>query len=128
MNAPPKDPPAVSGELTFEELARIMSSRAFEGSERSTKLLRYLVEHALNGQSASLKEYTLGTEVLGKGSSFDPRIDTIVRAEASRLRSRLERYYASEGQDDPLIISLPKGGYVPQFGRRPEASGSTATP
>src|SRR5262249_24330935 len=52
----------------------------------------------------------------------DPRIDTIVRAEVSRLRSRLERYYATEGQADRCIISLPRGSYVPLFHGRPEAT------
>src|SRR5215510_2716828 len=128
MNAPPKDPTAVSRDLILEELERIVSSQAFEGSERSTKLLCYLVDHAQNGQTTSLKEYTLGTEVLGKGSSFDPRIDTIVRAEASRLRNRLEKYYAAEGHADALIISLPKGSYVPQFLPRSASGTKNSSP
>jgi TolB-like protein len=127
MDAIPKDPTTVSPEAILEELGRIVSSKAFERAERSTKLLRYLVEHTLNGQTAFLKEYTLGTEVLGKASSFDPRIDTIVRAEASRLRSRIERYYTTEGQTDPLVISLPKGGYVAVFYGRLETQERTAS-
>ena len=113
-------------DVVLEQLGRILSSKAFEGAERSQKLLRYLVEHALSGQTASLKEYTLGTEVLGKSTSFDPRIDTIVRAEASRLRGRLEKYYASEGQNDPFSISLPKGSYVAVLDKLRETPESAA--
>jgi serine/threonine-protein kinase len=78
-------------------------------------LLKFVVEESVNGRADRLKEYTIGAEALGKGESFDPRTDPIVRAEASRLRFRLERYYAAEGQTDPLVIALPKGGYAPQF-------------
>lgn len=111
--------PAVSREAILEQLGKLLASEAFRGSARSSKLLRYLVEQTVNGQTAGLKEYALGAEVLGKGSSFDPRTDTIVRAEASRLRSRLEKYFATEGQTDRLLIALPKGSYVPQFEARP---------
>ena len=110
---------AVSRDAILAQLGKILASAVFQGAERSTKLLRYLVEHTANGHTNGLKEYTLGADVLGKGSSFDPRTDTIVRAEASRLRNRLERYYAAEGQGDPLVITLPKGSYVPQFHAQP---------
>jgi hypothetical protein len=84
-------------------------------------LLKFLVEQALNKDAARLKEYTIGLEGLGKGPSFDPRTDPIVRAEASRLRARLDKYYATESLSDPVIITLPKGSYVPRFHARPEA-------
>jgi len=98
-----------------EHVRHVLSSASFEGSERASMLLGFLVEQTLRGDGGRLKEYTLGTEVLGKSDSFDPRIDPIVRTEMSRLRTRLERYYAEEGRDDPVVITLPKGSYVPQF-------------
>src|SRR5579863_6226022 len=98
-----------------QQLARLLSSPSFQRAERSSSFLRYLVETTLEGRSERLKEYTIGAEALDRGDSFDPRTDPIVRAEASRLRARLERYYETEGRGDLLIISLPKGGYVPQF-------------
>jgi eukaryotic-like serine/threonine-protein kinase len=112
------DPVADSGEAIRKQLDRMLSSATFQGASRSRALLRFLVEETLSGRSERLKEYTLGAEVLGKGDAFDPRTDPIVRAEASRLRNRLDRYYASEGRSDALLIELPKGAYVPQFGSR----------
>ncbi len=109
------DPIAVSAETVANALKRVLSSKAFENAARSSALLRFLVEETLNGRADRLKEYTLGAEALGKGESFDPRVDPIVRAEASRLRSRLERYYGNEGGTDPVVIELPKGSYAPQF-------------
>jgi len=81
-------------------------------------MLRFVVERAIDSDTERLKEYTVGVEALGRGASFDPRTDPIVRAEASRLRRRLDRYYAGEGRVDELIIELPKGKYVPRFGTR----------
>lgn len=98
-----------------EQLARILASENFRNAQRSSALLRYLVEQTLAGRSDSIKEYTLGVDVLGRNESFDPRMDPIARVEASRLRNRLEAYYGSEGATDPILVSLPRGGYVPRF-------------
>jgi Tol biopolymer transport system component len=110
--------PGVSRETVLRQLERLQASGTFAGAGRSSALLRFLVEHALDDRTNRLKEYTLGVEALGKGESFDPRIDPIVRAEASRLRKRLEHYYAAEGRTDALLVTLPKGSYVPRFGIR----------
>jgi Tol biopolymer transport system component len=99
----------------LEQLARVLASRTFERAERSRALLTFLIQRTVEGESERLKEYVIGAEALGRGESFDPRTDTIVRAEASRLRARLARYYEDEGQADPLLFVLPSGGYVPQF-------------
>ena len=104
------------------ELERLLASETFRGAERSKTLLRFIVEEALQGRSDRLKDYTLGAEALGRGEQFDPRVDPIARVEASRLRSRLDMYYATEGAGDALRILLPKGGYVPQFEAHPVAT------
>ncbi len=98
-----------------EALNRILTSRTFRSAEREKTFLRYVVDRTLQGRGAEIKEYTVGVEAFGRGDSFDPRRDTIVRTEARNVRLRLERYYAGEGQDDPLRIELPKGGYAAQF-------------
>lgn len=46
---------------------------------------------------------------------IDSKADPIVRVEAGRLRDRLNSYYEAEGEADPVLISLPKGGYVPEL-------------
>jgi serine/threonine-protein kinase len=108
-------PLAPSLDVIAEALKRVLGSRTFENAGRSRTLLQFLVDETLNGRSDRLKEYTLGAEALNRGEAFDPRADPIVRAEASRLRSRLLRYYETEGRRDPVVIELPKGTYVPQF-------------
>jgi hypothetical protein len=47
------------------------------------------------------------------GLSFHPSIDAVVRVDATRLRAKLNDYYATEGSADSLRISIPKGTYMP---------------
>ena len=108
----------ISSESIQLALEKVLASSLFQGAGRSSSLLRFIVEEYSAGHAERLKEYTIGVEALGRGDSFDPRTDPIVRAEASRLRDRLERYYAAEGQADPVAIVLPKGAYVPEFVER----------
>jgi predicted ATPase len=96
----------------------MLRSPLFSSAPALSRLLRHLVETALTGDaSAELKEYSLGVEVFDRGESFDPRTDTIVRVQARRLRSKLQDYYRTVGQYDPVLIELPIGRYVPVFSR-----------
>jgi Tol biopolymer transport system component len=98
-----------------QELERVLQSKAFRNAEALSRLLRFVVNRSLDGDAESLKEYTLGSQVLERGGNFDPQTDPIVRVQAGRLRSKLQEYYGAEGKDDPVRIALPKGGYVPEF-------------
>ncbi|MCA0244049.1 MAG: hypothetical protein LCI02_24800 [Proteobacteria bacterium] len=103
-----------SSEQVALELARIEQSAAFRPSARHRALLRHLVQRALDGDLAALKESVIAVEVFGRAADrFDPRSDTIVRVEARRLRTRLADYYRGEGRAAALRISLPVGSYVP---------------
>ena len=118
MMSRPGDLPAALRDAVIQQLNKILSSVPFQTSERSSTLLRFLVEQSVSGRSDRLKEYEIGTEALGKGPAFDPRTDPIVRSEVSRLRARLEKYYSTTGQTDQLVIVLPKGSYLPQIQTR----------
>ncbi len=93
----------------------ILRSRAFIQSHRIRRFLKFIVEESLLGQPHRLKEYVIGLEVFDRRDAFDPRVDSIVRVEARRLRSKLEEYYVAEGHDDQVRILLRKGSYVPVF-------------
>ena len=109
---------AVPRQEVEAHLDRVLASPTFKGAERSAQVLRYIVSETLQGRGANLKDYTLGAEGLGRGEAFDPRTDPIARVEASRLRTRLELYYATDGAMDEVRILVPRGGYVPVFERR----------
>ncbi|MBI3696829.1 MAG: hypothetical protein HY238_18580 [Acidobacteria bacterium] len=104
------------------QLSKILASPVFAGSDRMSRFLRFTVERALRGEGDRLKEYLLGVEVFDRRSSYDPRIDPIVRVEARRLRSKLEKYYETEGRGDPVRIDFPKGGYSPVLRERDRAA------
>src|SRR5438270_8925980 len=103
------------------QLDRVLASASFTRSERVSKLLRFLVERQLEGREGELKESVIGAEVFGRRPDYNPKLDSTVRTEAVRLRARLAMYYSKEGSQDPLVIELPKGGYVPIF-RESEAA------
>jgi len=96
-----------------EELERVLCSRTFVNSHRIRRFLQFVVEEYLAGRQHRLKEYPIGLEVFGRPESFDPRVDSIVRVEARRLRAKLDEYYAGDGADSALCIQLRKGSYVP---------------
>ena len=100
------------------QLAWILASAAFSDAERASSFLRFIVERALDGRASEIKESVIAVEALGRSSSFDSKTDPIVRVEARRLRDRLSAYYASEGRADAILISVPKGAYVPEFSER----------
>ena len=104
-----------NGQPLRDELERVLSSACFARSERISKLLRFLVERQLEGRESELKESVIGVEVFGRKPDYDPKVDSTVRTEAVRLRARLSKYYSTEGSQAPIVIDLPKGGYVPSF-------------
>src|SRR5262249_2177557 len=100
----------------------------FAHSERLRNFLRFTVESVIDNRGCNLKEYTIGLEVYGKDSSFDPRIDPIVRVDACRLRKKLREYYSKEGLNDALMIRLRTGTYVPEFNPAEDAGSENVPP
>lgn len=110
--------PEVSSSVVHAHLEKILASKEFIHSDSLRRFLSYTVDKAIHGESGCLKESLLGTTLFGRGGSFDPRLDPIVRVQAGKLRTRLQRYYEAEGHSDTLVIDFPKGGYVPVFHTR----------
>ena len=103
------------------QVQRIVSSKAFKTSEVHRNLLNYLAEKSLSGTAQNLKEYTVGLDVFGKPATYDPRQESVVRMHVGRLRQKLTEYYRTEGQNDPVIVDLPKGAFTLTFALRPVA-------
>jgi hypothetical protein len=97
------------------ELDRVLASPEFRTSKRSQDFLKYVVEHALSGQADLLKERTIGIEVFGRSTDYDPGEDATVRVKAGEVRKRLGLYYAEQGAHDAVRIELPLGTYIPEF-------------
>jgi hypothetical protein len=97
------------------QIDRILRSKALEGSDVHRKLLAYLAEKTLAGEAERVKEYTVALDALGKPPTYDPRHDSVVRIQIGRLRVKMGEYYQSEGVADPILITLPKGGFKLSF-------------
>jgi hypothetical protein len=108
-------PPSLSSADVRTALRDILRSEAFSNSKRCCDFLSYVVEQALAGSQQGLKERTIAIAVFGRTPSYDSHEDAIVRIKASEVRKRLGHYYAGEGKDAAIRISLPRGGYVPVF-------------
>lgn len=110
------------------QLDRVLASDVFASADRMSGFLRYIVERAMAGESDQVKEYTIGVAVFGRNEQYDPRLDSIVRVEARRLRTKLNEYYSRTGREDPIVIEMPRGAYVPTFDRRAVPAPASAPP
>jgi len=106
---------SLSPEAIRAQLQRILDSPVFSGARRISEFLQFVVSRSIDGQAGEIKEYLIGVEVYNRSRSYDPRADSIVRAEASRLRGKLREYYEAGGKNDPIRIELNKGSYTPVF-------------
>ena len=111
----PTPPPPEAVRAAVE---RVVASQDFAASDRARRFLRYVVDETLSGRADRIKAFSVAVEVFGRDQTFDPQNDPVVRIEAGRLRRALEHYYLLSGKDDPVLIEIPKGGYVPTFTAR----------
>ncbi len=116
---PPPPTSAPEAAAIREQLERLLAHPLFSNSKRYPVLLAYTVEQTLKGNSAELKERSIGIEVFGRSPSYDANADPVVRITAGEVRKRLMQYYYDSAHDGELVIELPSGSYVPQF-RVPE--------
>src|SRR5579859_333172 len=103
----------------------MLANPLFSHSKRYPSLLRYVVEHALDGRTDQVKERTLGIEVFGRAPDYDTNLDPVVRTTAGEIRKRIAQYYHEPGHTGELRIELPCGTYVPEF--HPAAAPPIAT-
>jgi adenylate cyclase len=113
MREPTMD--AVPATAVCEQLERITRSPKFISSVRLCRFLTHIVNRTIQGDPNSLKEFSIAMEVFDRTSEYDPNVDAIVRVEARRLRTKLKEYYQGPGKNDPVLIELRPGSYVPVF-------------
>lgn len=101
-------------DLVLEHLAAILGSDSFARSARRKAILTYLVERALDNPTAEFSAADISAAVYGR-TGDDPDRDTVVRVEMARVRSGLDSWYAGNGWNSPVRISIPKGSYQPVF-------------
>jgi hypothetical protein len=101
-------------------VGRIIASRQFARAPQLKDFLVFIAERALSDESAGINETEIGRVLRPNESDFDPNADNIVRVQARHLRAKLEEYFKTDGKDEAVLLTIPKGSYVPRF--EPRAS------
>ncbi len=102
----------------WEALLRITQSDSLGKANRLCQFLIYIGERALTRRTDEITEQQIGVNVFNKSPTYNPSDDTIVRVTARQLRQRLAVYYQEEGHDAQVIVTIPRGGYIPVFEMR----------
>lgn len=113
----PSDP--ASGDPRWHLVLRIAESQRFAKSLRLRDFLVYVCRAALDGRLDDIHEQKIGERVFNRPHDYNSNEDNIVRSHARLLRQKLEAYFSTEGASEPLILRIPKGGYVPEFVEKP---------
>ena len=114
-NTNPDSNVAFSPQIITAQLDLILSSDTFADAPRLRQFLGYVVNETLNGRTDHIKDFAIAHDVFQRKGPFDEQDSTIVHDETGRLRQHLKDYYIKEGQQDPIYIRIPEGGYVPLF-------------
>lgn len=97
------------------ELEAVLQSGIFARAPNLASFLKYVCEKYFEGEGENVKEYCIAVEALNRQANFDPKLDSIVRVEAHRLRKRLSEYYEGKGAAHAIHIEIPNGQYSPKF-------------
>ena len=88
-------------------IQKVIESDTFRPAPVMRALLLYLWEH----QGQSISEYAIATDALGRAPDFDPKLDSTVRVQVARLRTKLKEFYETAGDAFPLRLTLPLGSH-----------------
>lgn len=108
IDAHPSDP-------RWQLACRIAFSGSLGRSRLLSRFVLFIVDRHIRGRNHEMTEQQIGILVFDRAEGYDSNEDNIVRSYARNLRRRIETYYSEEGQHEPLLLDIPRGGYVPVF-------------
>jgi len=115
-----KEAPAEAAVEREELVRRVASSSTFERSPRLRAFFLHVCRCALDNKPEAATEQQVGICVYDRPPGYNPNEDNIVRSQARLLRLKLEHHFANEGKDEAIVITIPKGRYLPVFETRSE--------
>jgi len=115
-----KEAPADAAGERETLVRRVASSSAFEKSPRLRAFFLHVCRCALDNKPEAATEHQIGICVYERPAGYNPNEDNIVRSQARLLRMKLEHHFANEGKDESIVITIPKGRYLPVFETRSE--------
>src|SRR5260370_18761044 len=127
---PPRLEPAddLAADERWQLVQRIVSSPPFQKSVRLRELLEYVAKRTIHGHAHELSEQHIGNALFHKPSGYSSLEDSSVRVHIRQLRLKLHEYFDEEGREEPLVLTIPKGGYAPVFkaaARSPDVEAET---
>jgi hypothetical protein len=99
----------------WQLVQRIVASPPLHKSGRLRDLLEYVTNQTIRGHAQGLTEQHIGEAVFHKPIGYSPLEDSSVRVHARQLRLKLHEYFDGVGRDEPLVVEIPKGSYIPVF-------------
>jgi hypothetical protein len=103
------------GDIRWELVQRITESPSLVGSARLRDFLLHVTACAIRQTPEEATEQQIGIQVFQRSPGFNSSEDSIVRSQARLLRLKLSSYFNAEGANEPLVIEIPKGHYLPVF-------------
>jgi hypothetical protein len=94
---------------------RVVASKGFSKSEFLPRFLLHVCKEYLLERESEITEQRLGVLIFNRPADYNPGEDNIVRSYARLLRKRLDAYFEAEGSNEPVRITIPRGGYIPSF-------------
>jgi hypothetical protein len=116
---------AADREAKLHQIEKLTSSGVLQGSESLCNLLRFLARQSLDQPGSAVKEHQIATEVFARAPDFDPRVDSALRVQTGRLRSKIAEYYTNDGASDPIVVEIPRGSYQVIFHEHEQESKTT---
>jgi hypothetical protein len=99
----------------WELAKRVAASAGFQKAARLREFLKYVCACTILDRPDEATEQQIGIHVFGRQPAYSPNEDNVVRSQARLLRLRLEHFFAGEGEQEPIVITIPKGHYLPVF-------------
>ncbi len=124
----PAERPVEATDPRLDLVRRVLSSSTFEKSPKLRAFLVYVCRCALDNEPAAATEQQIGIHVFRRPPGYNPNEDNIVRSQARLLRLKLEHHFSNEGSHEPVLITIPKGRYLPSFEERVDHGTFTAPP
>ncbi len=115
----PRETETPAVDVCWALLERIGASPGLRRAPRLREFLDYVARRSLHDGCTQIHEQEIGIAVFGRPDTYDTSVDNIVRANATELRKRIEAYFESEGTQEPVVVEIPRGSYVPVFRFRP---------
>jgi hypothetical protein len=99
----------------WQLVQRVVSSRNFAKSSFLSSFLLYICDRELRGKPEEITEYQIGIQAFGRPATYNPGEDNVVRNYARLLRKRLDEYFETQGKDEAIRVTIPRGRYIPVF-------------